>query len=570
MQWIKNMKVSKKILMLTIMAVVFLTMVGFVGFIYIKSMAENSTEMYENRTSSVKWVSEIRLNNRVIETNMLGLMLTKDSRENEEFKKVIDEKIAENAQLISSYEKNKKDEKEKAIFDKSKELREVYVENAKRSIELAQANRKDEAYQYYTQHVKDIRVQLNDTLQKLADYNQAEAEGLYKSNTDYANSAITWMVIITVTAVVLCTLGAVFIGRTITRPLYTMQELMTKAEQGDLMVQGDYQSNDEIGTLTQSFNNMMRSVRSVVQQVNTNAMELSASTEELLATGEQVKDAASQISTTIQEVAGNAEYQLSSADQVNQVATEISKGMEQAASSMQAVADLTVTANHKATTGNRVVTETVTQIELAQQKVNATAEVVDTLGEKSKEIGKIVTLITEISNQTNLLALNAAIEAARAGEHGKGFAVVADEVRKLAEQSGQAAEEIGHLISEIQTEAGHAVRSMEEGTSAVREGIGMVQQAGEAFYDIMKMVEHVSVQSQEVSAIVEEVTASSQHVVEMIGGLAGTSQQSVTNAQNVSAAAQEQYASMEEISSAIEMVSKMAEELQQSITTFKA
>lgn len=132
-----------------------------------------------------------------------------------------------------------------------------------------------------------------------------------------------------------------------------MKELMAKAEQGDLTVQGDYQARDEIGMLTQLFNNMMRSVRSVVQQVNTNAMELSVSCEELLATGEQVKYAASQISTTIQEVAGSAEYQLSGADQVNQ-----------AASSMQAVADLTVTANHKATTGNRVVTETVAQIEL--------------------------------------------------------------------------------------------------------------------------------------------------------------------------------------------------------------
>ncbi|WP_374702708.1 methyl-accepting chemotaxis protein [Bacillus sp. V5-8f] len=243
--------------------------------------------------------------------------------------------------------------------------------------------------------------------------------------------------------------------------------------------------------------------------------------------------------------------------------------MSKAAASIQAVADLADTANQKAHAGNHVVGDTVNQINTIQQKVGSTAEVVETLEKKSKEIGQIVDIITQIADQTNLLALNAAIEAARAGEHGKGFAVVADEVRKLAEQSGHAAGEIKALIMHIQMESTKAMQSMHEGTVSVGQGIDMVHQTGKAFKEISNLIEEVSFMSQEVSAIIEQVNASSKNTVDMMEEISYISKQSAANTQNVAASAEEQNASMEEISASSESLSRMAQELQETVSQFK-
>jgi len=233
------------------------------------------------------------------------------------------------------------------------------------------------------------------------------------------------------------------------------------------------------------------------------------------------------------------------------------------------VAEAAVSSNQETKKGNAVVVQTVVKMNDIHDKVESSANVVNTLGERSKEIGQIVSIITEISNQTNLLALNAAIEAARAGEHGRGFAVVADEVRKLAEQSGKAAEKIRSLIIEIQTETQKAVIAMNEGSIAVAEGIEQVRQTGESFQSITKMIEDMSAQSQEVSAVVKQVNANTQRMVEMAETITFISEQSASNTQSMAAASEEQLASMEEISSSSTSLARMAEDLQVIVNKFK-
>lgn len=200
--------------------------------------------------------------------------------------------------------------------------------------------------------------------------------------------------------------------------------------------------------------------------------------------------------------------------------------------------------------------------------VDNSAQVVAELGERSKEIEQIVEAISGIASQTNLLALNAAIEAARAGEQGRGFAVVAEEVRKLAEQSQEAAKQIAKLISDIQGKTGEAVTAMVNGTQEVRRGTEVVDQAGRAFKDINGHVQEVAGIAQGTADGLIRLTAESQQILEGILDVKRTSQEISGQTQTISAASEEQSASVEEIAHSSQHLANLADQLQIIVAKF--
>ncbi|MBP1934675.1 methyl-accepting chemotaxis protein [Ammoniphilus resinae] len=376
-------------------------------------------------------------------------------------------------------------------------------------------------------------------------------------------------VIFVIAILFIAMLIAFLLSRSILVPLKKLEEATAIIANGDLRYEITLKSKDEFGNLAKSFEHMRKSLSHLIQKINFTSEHIASSTEELLAGVEQTKKATEHITGAIQEVALGSEKQVAYAIDSTQVVDEISKGMNEAASSVQSVADLSLTTNQKVTIGKKVVHDTIQQMNVAQNKVEATAEVIQILGEKSKSISQIVEIITQISNQTNLLALNAAIEAARAGELGKGFGIVADEVRKLAEQSNSAAGDIHHLIAQIQLEVTKAVDSMNEGTASVNDGIHMVFRTEETFNEMVGMIEEVSAQSQQVSSIIEQVNAGSHGMVEMIEGMASISKKASSNTQNVAEAIEEQDASMEEIKESVDTLNQMAIDLRNVVERFE-
>ncbi|HZG81818.1 MAG TPA: methyl-accepting chemotaxis protein, partial [Brevibacillus sp.] len=361
----------------------------------------------------------------------------------------------------------------------------------------------------------------------------------------------------------------IFMMRVI-QPIGIMAEHVKRVAEGNLSFSTlEVSSKDEIGDLANGFAVMTDSLRTIIAQVSLHSHQVVATAEQLADSADETSKATEQISRAIQEVSFGSEQQVADSQEIIDIVRSISSGMNNIASSIHKVTNSTYEAKTKASIGNETVSKAVAHMNDMSEKVKFSSKVVNVLGKKSMEIGEIVALITDIASQTNLLALNAAIEAARAGEQGRGFAVVADAVRKLAEQSNTAAGKIGTIIAEIQQETGKAVKAMEHGSVAVSSGMILVKDTGEAFEEILKMVEVVSRQAQEVFMIVEETNHLTKSMAVRLDNISDGTQRSVRNTQQVAAAAEEQNAKMEEIAAAAGMLSKMAEELQESVIVFK-
>jgi methyl-accepting chemotaxis protein len=381
------------------------------------------------------------------------------------------------------------------------------------------------------------------------------------------NNNVALIVLAVVAAVIAI---AYFISLQITRPIVEVASVANRISDGELTVDPlQIRTRDEVGQLSQSVNAMVDNLRTIIQQVNDTAADLAASAEELSVNAEHTSKATEQIATTIQEVAYGAEKQVKSVEESVSAIQGVSTGVHQVAANAQNAAESAIEASQIAVEGNQALHLAITQMQSIDHTVNDIADIVKRLGESSQEIGQIVQVITNIAEQTNLLALNAAIEAARAGEQGRGFAVVADEVRKLAEQSARSAQQIEQLIATIQHESNQAVQSMEKGTKEVALGLTVVNNAGKSFEQIQDAVTQVASQIQEVKAHSLQMSVGTEQVVELVSMIEEVAESSADGTQNVSAATEEQLAAMEEVTSSAGSLARIAEELQAHVSRFK-
>ncbi|AMM90190.1 chemotaxis protein [Bacillus pumilus] len=378
----------------------------------------------------------------------------------------------------------------------------------------------------------------------------------------------TAIIVFSVTLIVAGTL-IFFIVRSISNRLSNLARFSKKVSDGDLRDKLQIQSDDEIGQVGKGFNTMIDSLRSLIGAVQTSVENVASSSEELTASAGQTSKATEHITLAIEQFSTGNESQNDKVESSSEELEEMNRGLQHMNESAESITASSIKSTEIAGEGGQLVEKTASQMNVIDQSVKKAENVISALESKSKDITQILGVINGIADQTNLLALNAAIEAARAGESGRGFSVVAEEVRKLAVQSANSAKEIENLIKEIVQDIDVSQEVFTAVNQEVQSGLSFTEQTKVSFHNIFDMTKEISDQLQTMNRTVVQLSKGSAHVSEAVREIADVSRESSANIQDIAASAEEQLASMEEISSSSATLSSMAEELRDLISKFK-
>lgn len=380
----------------------------------------------------------------------------------------------------------------------------------------------------------------------------------------YANIMVFVMILIAISLLIIY-----LFNNRINMPLTKLIGSAKGLASGDLTTAVSVERDDEIGELAEDFKIMSNNFKKIITDVNRMAQQVASSGQELCSGSEQSAVGTQEIAQSIVKVAEAVAEQSTLIDKAAESVAVISNSINTASDSAEKTLENVESSAVSAKNGYTSVKSAIGQMENIDAKINEAAETVLKLGTQSKQIGEIVSTISDIAGQTNLLALNAAIEAARAGEQGRGFAVVADEVRKLAEQSQVAAKHIADLIREIQTQTTKAVEFMETGTQEVKLGSQLVGDAGKTFSEIVTKVDKVTLDVKLVVAEIKKIVQERDSMVKLIDNLEVIGTKTSDQSQNVSATVEEQAATLEQLAAVSRSLSEMSQELNKVVNSFK-
>jgi methyl-accepting chemotaxis protein len=390
----------------------------------------------------------------------------------------------------------------------------------------------EDAMKFATGTVAPIYAKPAAAVAELVESNLKEGEDLFAHDTArYRSSRLTFIISISIIVLLALVFGNL-IANSVSRPLQSVFETLQQVASGNLKARSSISSRDEMGMLAEEVNITAEKLNEIISLVASNSEKVASSATELHATAYEMASGA-------EEMAAQAGTVATASEEMSATSSDIARNCHTAAAGAGY-------ASQAAQAGSAVVENTVHVMSRIAGRVNETARTVETLGSRSDQIGEIIGTIQDIADQTNLLALNAAIEAARAGEQGRGFAVVADEVRALAERTTKATREIGEMIKAIQTETKSAVAAMEEGVREVESGTMEASKSGEALQSILDQINSVNSQVEQIATAAEEQTATTseissniQQINDVVQHTARGAQESVIAANQLSSLAEE-------------------------------
>ena len=524
----------------------FLVMISIVGYSGTRALEKESRRLIYTEARLVEYAQRVRANVNVLRRFEKDAFINcSDKAKVSEYRKKWGESLGQCKNRIDQIDRLVADQKDKAVVAGIKKELETYetgfnmVADQVASGQITTTQDANKAIGVYKEPIHRMESQVND-FATLID-RRLEAAG--KESDAISQKVNITLAVLSLAALLLGVIIMVTLIRSIKRPLLLINTMLTDIAQGegDLTRRLDYAGRDELGEICTMFNLFVEKLCSTISQVAQNSALVASAANQLQAASVQTSNGA-------EEVAAQAGTVATAAEEMAATSGDIAQNCHLAA-------DGSRHANDSANAGATVVEKTVAVMNQIAVKVQESARTVESLGNRSDQIGAIIGTIEDIADQTNLLALNAAIEAARAGEQGRGFAVVADEVRALAERTTKATREIGEMIKAIQTETKGAVAVMEEGVHQVESGTSEAAKSGAALQEILDQVNSVSMQVNQIATAAEQQTATSSE----ISG----------NIQQITEVIQHTARGAEESASAASQLARTAEELQRLVGQFK-